>query len=432
MPQLLSSLSPLPARPMRTLAASCLPLLLASLAGQNIVAVKAGKVLTMAGGDLDKVTILVEDGKITKIGADVQVPWNAKTIDASDKVVMPTYVLAHSSGGMRGANENMANTPYLTVQDAVDPSSRFFQECMRNGIGTIHVIPGNRTLIGGQGMICRPYGQTVEDLAVRAKGGLKLSLYAERGAGLAQVRKLQRALDEVRDHVADFERRKKEFEAEKAAGATDKKEFDGKIDVTKQPTVDLLQGKNTAWFYVPDAAMVPEARRLMQEFNFDAVLVLGNGAAKAVAQLQGLKHPVVLEGELETWEKDEVTGKQKRICLGAELFKRGIPFALDVSTGNSGADRFPWWQMATLMRHGVDRATALRAYTTIPAKVVGLDSEVGSIAEGRRANLQILTGDPLAATTWVDALLVDGEVVYERSKDQRLQFLFGNSKEADK
>lgn len=426
------------ARSMRTLAASCLSLLLAPLAAQNVVAVKAGRVITMAGAELDRtshpngVTILIEDGKIKQIGADVQVPWNAKSIDASDKVVMPTYVLAHSAGGMRGGNENLANTPYLTVQDAVDPASRFFQECLRNGIATIHVIPGNRTVIGGQGMICKPYGQTVEDIAVRSKSGLKLSLYAERGAGLAQVRRLQRALDEVRDHLADFERRKKEFEAEKAAGATDKKEFDGKIDVTKQPAVDLLQGKNRAWLYVPDAAMVPEAKRLLQEFGFDAVLVLGNAAAKAAAQLQGLKHAVVLDGELESWERDEVTGKQKRVCLGAELYKRGIPFALDVSTGASGAERYPWWQMATLMRHGVDRGTALRAFTTIPAKVLGLDKEVGALAEGYRANLQILTGDPLDATSWVDALIVDGELVYERSKDPRLQYLFGKSQETDK
>lgn len=422
---------------MRILAATCLVFSASSLSialpAQAIVAVKAGRVITMAGADLTNVTILIENGRIGKIGAAVEVPWNATTIDASDKVVLPTYVLAHSSGGMRGGNENLANVPYLRVQDAVDPSSKFFQECLRNGVGTVHVIPGNRTLIGGQGMLCKPVGQTVEDMAMRGRASLKLSLFAEPGGAVAQVTKLRRALDEVRDHIADFERRKKEFDAEKAAGgAADKKEFDGKIDPTKQPTVDLLQHKNTAFLYVPDAAMLQEARQLMREFAFHAVLVLGPAAHRGVAHLHDLEFAVVLDGDLEVWEKDPITDKSKKACLAAELYKRGVPFALDVATGLNGAERFPWWQMATLMRNGVDRDTALRSFTTVPAKLLGVDGEVGTIAEGKRANLQILTGDPLSSMTWVDTVLLDGDTVYERSKDPRLQYLFGKTAETAK
>jgi len=405
--------------------------LLAPLAAQPLVVLNAGRLITMAGPDAENVSILIENGRIRQIGT-FPTPWNARTIDARGKVVMPTYVLAHTSGGMRGANENLANVPYLTVQDAVDPSSKFFQECLRNGIGTVHVIPGNRTLIGGQGLVCKPYGQTVEDLIVRGRGGLKVSLYSEAGGALIQVQRLRRALDEVRDHIADFERRKKEFEAEKAAGATDKKEFDGRIDPTKQPVVDLLQGKNVAFLYVPDAPRLVEARRLMREYGFEAVLVVGPGTHKAITQLDGLEFPVVLDGDLEVWEKDPVTGKSEKVCLGARLYERGVPFALDVSTGLNGAERFPWWQMATLIRNGVDRATAMHAFTTVPAKVLGIADEVGTIAVGKRANLQILTGDPLAATTWVDTVLLDGEIVYERDKDPRLQYLFGVSQETDK
>ena len=63
----------------------------------------------------------------------------------------------------------------------------------------------------------------------------------------------------------------------------------------------------------------------------------------------------------------------------------------------------------------------------VPAKILGLDDQVGTLEVGKRANIQILTGDPLKATTWVDKVLLDGEVVYDRSKDARLQYLFGKS-----
>ena len=82
---------------------------------------------------------------------------------------------------------------------------------------------------------------------------------------------------------------------------------------------------------------------------------------------------------------------------------------------------------SSMVRHGADPATAMRALTTVPARILGVDAEFGSIEVGKVANLQVLTGSPLAATTWVETVLLEGEVAYERSKDQRLQLLFGGS-----
>ena len=84
--------------------------------------------------------------------------------------------------------------------------------------------------------------------------------------------------------------------------------------------------------------------------------------------------------------------------------------------------------MAASIRHGVSRKAALESMTIVPARILGLDSEIGSIEEGKVANLQILTGDPLAATTWVDTVLLEGVVAYERDKDPRLRHLFGKDK----
>ena len=63
--------------------------------------------------------------------------------------------------------------------------------------------------------------------------------------------------------------------------------------------------------------------------------------------------------------------------------------------------------------------------TITPAAILGLEDQFGSVEEGKIANLQILTGDPLQATTWVETVLLEGKVVYERSEDPRLKYLFG-------
>ncbi|MHC4512646.1 MAG: amidohydrolase family protein, partial [Planctomycetota bacterium] len=85
--------------------------------------------------------------------------------------------------------------------------------------------------------------------------------------------------------------------------------------------------------------------------------------------------------------------------------------------------------MATAIRNGVSRDEALKTLTVVPAKILGLEDQVGTLEVGKRANLQILTGDPLQATSWVDKVLLDGELVYQRDKDARLQHLFGKTEE---
>ncbi|GAB4156509.1 MAG: amidohydrolase family protein [Planctomycetota bacterium] len=389
---------------------------------QDNVAVRGGKIVTITGPTIEDGVILIRNGRIAKIGGagEVEVSWDATVVDAKGRYVLPTWVLAHTQGGMRGANENMQNVPYVSIGDAVDPASPFFEDCLRNGVGTVNVLPGNETLLGGQGMVLRPYGRTVEDMAIRTSSGIKLSLWTQNNSGrLQQIRKLRRALEDVRDYVADFERRRREFEEEKKAGAIPKdKEWTEEYDRMKKPVADLLAKKVKGWLFVPTAAEIEEALRLAEEL--DLSIVLGRDIQRGIALLQKLKAPVVLDDQIEFYETDPDTDQEKKINTAKLLADAGIPFALSLG---SGAASYPWWQMATCVRGGVDRRTALEAMTIVPARMLGLEDQIGSIAEGKMANLQILTGDPLQATTWVDKVLLEGRVVYTREDDPRLRYL---------
>jgi len=339
---------------------------------QDLVAVKASRILTVSGPVIEDGVVLIQNGRITKVGkqADVEIPWAAKVLDATGKTVMPTWVLAHSQGGMRNFNENMQNVPWLTVGDAVDPASPYFEECLRNGVGAIHVMPGNQTLLAGQ---------------------------------------------------ADFDRRKAEFDKEKAAGAipADKK-WTEEIDRTKKGAVDLVQKKQKGWLYVPSFAEMDEALRLAQDL--DLQVVLGSNIDEGVGLVKKLGKPVVLDDAIEYFETDEETQKEKRFCSAKLLADAGVPFALTL--GQGGPTAFPWWQLGTCVRHGIARDKAIEALTMVPAQLIGMGDQLGSLSEGKLGNLQILTGDPLQATSWVETVVLEGQVVYERSKDPRLQYLF--------
>jgi len=170
---------------------------------------------------------------------------------------------------------------------------------------------------------------------------------------------------------------------------------------------------------VPGAAEVPEAIRLAKEI--DVVLVLGPNVHKAVEDLKALGAPVVLDETIEYWDTDVETQQENKVATPKLFADAGIPFALSV--GMAGPTSYPWWQLATCVRSGVDRKTALAALTTVPAKLLGLQDQVGTLAEGKLGNLQIVTGDPMQATTWVETVVLEGAVVYERAKDQRLKYL---------
>jgi imidazolonepropionase-like amidohydrolase len=169
---------------------------------QGLVAVKGGRVQTK-DAVIEDAVVLIDNGRIQKIGkqGEFEVPWEATTVDATGKLVLPTYVLAHSQGGVRMANERMENTGFVSIADALDPASPFYEDCLRSGVGTVHAIPGNMTLIGGAGIIVRPYGRTVPDMTVSTQTGLKLSLMPQGGGRLLQIRKLRRALDDAREYL---------------------------------------------------------------------------------------------------------------------------------------------------------------------------------------------------------------------------------------
>ena len=415
----------------RALAPALLALTAAGGQAQDAIALRAGRVITVTGADLSNATILIKDGLIEDVlPAGTEAPWNTRVIDATDKVVMPSWVLAHQMGGYgRDGNENLANVPFLTVEDLIDPSSMFYEEARRNGVGTIHNMPGNRTLIGGQGRIVRPWGRTIADMTVRTRSGLKLSLYSNSpGGAVGQIRKMRRALRDVQDYIADFERRKAEWQKAKDAGATDEDEFPEEFDKTKKPVIDFLNCESTAYLYIPSAAEVPEVERMIREHKVKLVLVLGPATWRAADRLAKLDLPMILSPQLETVYRDPETEEEELVCVPSRLHEAGVTFALSLSDSGTGPNNYPWWQLGTCVRYGMDRASALRSLTIEPAKALGLDSELGSIEKGKIANLQILTGDPFEATTWVHSLILDGETVYERAKDARLKHLFGTER----
>ncbi len=380
------------------------------------LAIEAGRIITIAGKDIKNGVILVEDGAIKAVGADVEIPWDAFVIEAKDQVVMPGFVIAHTSSGLDQANENMPEVPFISTFDSIDPVSTFFEDSLRDGVVAMLILPGNNTLLGGTGNIVKPYGRTVEAMLVKRYKGLKISLQPSRNTSrMGHMQRFRRYMSDLKDYLEEYERRKADAEEEK-------KPFDEEIDVTKQSMVDLLNKKLTAFIYCDRAADVPKAIEIQKTHGLKTVLVLGTDCYKAARLIAKSKLPVVLDPQLIVWETNEQTNEEEMKVIPAIFHKAGVKFAFQTDTSQYGR-RYLWYQAATAVKHGMKRDEALKSITLYPAQFIGVDNRLGSIEAGKEATMLFLTGDPLDAGSWVDRTMIAGEIVYERAKDDRLKKL---------
>jgi len=382
------------------------------LSAQETLAIKAERVIPISGPEIQNGVILVRGGKITAVGKDLPIPDGAKVLEA--KVAMPGMIEAHGWRGMDSPNENVPVVPFVTTADGLDPVHFSIEDALRDGITTIHVIPGNNTVVGGTGVVIKPVGSTIDAVMVRRPSGMKLSLQPSGGRNrMAQAAELRKAFDDYDEYVR--------ARTERPAGGRRASEED-EFDPRQIPIRELLAGRLAAFVYCPRDSDVLKAIELIEQRKLKASLVLGPECRKSapIIAKKGLK--VVLDAQVVVWETDDDTGREIRHVVPLYFHKAGVPFALQAQTGTYGS-RYLWYQAATAVSYGVPRDAALRSITLTPAEILGMADRVGSLAAGKDANILLLTGDPLDTRTWVDKVVLEGSLVYDRATDSRLQKL---------
>lgn len=383
--------------------------------GQETVAVKGGRVITMAGEPIDGGTVVIVDGKITAVGKDVSVPVEAKVIDATGKVVMPGFIEAHTSAGLSQANETTnPSVPYLSVMDGIDPSRPYFAQARRDGITCAGMVAGNSNMIGGQAAVLKTGGLFVTDMALATNTAMKISLAPQGNTSrMGHLAALRHELTAA-----------KEFAEENTAEKVDVTTLDEATQKALQlAIVKLVTGEMPAIIYCDDAMDVSQAISLIKDYELKAVLVLNQGCYKAADQIAAAKLPAILDSTLVFFETDPRTNKTERI-VSTEVFRAaGVPFTFQSGNSNNSTlgNNYLWYQAATAVKYGMPAAEALAALTTVPAKMLGVDKYVGSLEKGKDGDLVILSGEPLANDTWVEKTIVNGKVVYERETDFELR-----------
>ena len=408
-----------------------------SIAGPDKVAVKAGRIIPMTGDVIEQGVILIRDGKIEAVGHGLKIPYDYWVVDAGQSTVFPGMVEAFTQRGLDRTNESLPVVPFLDVYDALDPSSVHFEDALRDGISTLFISQGGNTVIGGIARVVKPIGMTVEEMTVQADAGIILSFAPKSGFDrmiqMATFRETFHELDRYMEDLAESkyeEKLKREDKSIDAGPAEARKRGlslvkDEDIDFKHFNLVRLTNGELNTFVYCAAPMDVIHAIDVAEEHGFmkRVVFVLGSECYKAVERLKECARPVILGPDMVYLKKDPITGDEEEIFVPAVFYDAKIPFAIRSDPNLAFGMRYLWYQAATLVRNGIPRQTALEAITTAPAAAIGLKDRVGAIAPGMDANLLILSGDPLDSETWVEKVVIEGCVVYEKERDYRLEEL---------
>lgn len=418
---------------------ACLTLCLMVCAGfgHEKLAVKAGRIIPVGSAEIEKGVILIEKGRITAVGRDIQIPYDFWVMDEPDSVAFPGMVEGFTTRGLDRENESLPVMPFLDVYDAIDPSTVYFEDALRDGVTTLFISQGSDTVIGGLARVVKPIGMTVDEMTVKPEAGIILAFSPKRGYDrMIQMATFRETFRELEDYLEKLAERKYEEklkaedkkidvgpeEARKRGRALIK---DEDLDFKHLNLVRLKRGDLLPILYCAEPVDVMHGIQTAKEQGFlnNAVFVLENPCYRAVDLLKESGRPVILYPRMTYRKIDPLTGDEEEIFIPGVYHEAGIAFAVRTHHRSDFGLRYLWYQAAALVRNGIPRAAALEAITRTPARIVGLGERVGSIAPGMDGNILLLTGDPLEAETWVDKVIIEGKIVYERAKDYRLKEL---------
>jgi imidazolonepropionase-like amidohydrolase len=391
-------------------------------ATNEIVAIINARILTVTKGEIAKGTVLVANGKILEVGADVKVPDGARVIDAASCVVTPGLIDSHSHLGLGSSfgvteDNEMTDpvTPQLRVIDSIHPEGSGpdkdqFRNALAEGVTTVIVRPGSGNVIGGQSAVLKLRGGTVDDMVLAFPADMKMALgrkgmYASKGLmpmtkmGTAYL--VRQAMLDAADYRDALARTAKE-KAKKPDAAPPAR------DLKKEAMLKVLEREIPVHIHVSAADDIMTAVRLAEEFKF-LKLSLGHAdESYKVAEELAKRGVVVVVGPLMITYDDD----GNLVNLADYLVKHGVEVNI-MTDADVVQEQFLRYQAAVAVKYGMDPAEALKAITINPAKLTGLEKRIGSIEAGKDADLVIFDGDPFDIQSRALKVMIDGKVVYE-------------------
>jgi imidazolonepropionase-like amidohydrolase len=417
---------------MNKLASFCflvLILLVTSAVGwaDDVILIKNGTIVPVNGSSPAVGDLLIENGKISRIGKNISIPADAEVIDATGKYVYPGLVAVMTAVGVTGypragndTDEVGTSTPHMDPTDAINPEDDCIEVTRVGGVTTVQTISGSRSVINGKSVVLHLGGTLAEDMIAKRDvaqifniGATEQNKYPSTRPGVVSY--LRSKLDEAQAYV----KKQSEKGKNKAEDKNDKENF-SKRDLAMEALVPVAAGKMPVIFITNNEVTIRNALALIEEYKLKGIIRAGTGIKRYAHKIAEANIPVIWAGTEsvpQRWQPHDLNYNTASV-----LAENGILFTFDSGGYGPGSRnvRNITRPAAISVAHGLSEEEALKALTIYPAKILGIADQVGSIEEGKIANVGIWTGSPIQGRSRVETVIIKGKIIPMSSFQTRL------------
>jgi len=344
-------------------------------------------------------------------------------VDAKGCLVTPGLVEGHCHIGMweegigfegEDGNEDVEPiTPQLRAIDAINPMDMAFQDALEGGVTTVVTGPGSANVIGGQFLAMKTFGKRVDNMVIKDPVAMKIAfgenpkrVYDEQHKSpvtrMAIAALLRETLFEALQYKEDLD-----------ASETDpdrRPDFDIKLDAL----IPVMRKEIPLKAHVHRADDIFTALRIAKEFELDITLEHCTEGHLIVDELAEEGKSCLIGPTLGSRSKYEL----RNISFDTPkiLVSKGIKIAIIT---DAGVIPIQYLSMCAglAVKAGLSEQEAWKAITINPAEIIGIADRVGSIEEGKDADIIIFKGNPLTDLGYETVMtMIEGQVVYKNSK----------------
>lgn len=412
-----------------------------SVSGQS-VAITNARIVTVSGAAIEKGTVVVRDGLIEAVGANVRTPADAQIIDANGLTVYPGFIDSLSvaglqtrpatpAGGGQGggqaaqqaasqaatSNSNYAVgiRPELSAVDDLRAGETQF-DAVRNAGFTSTLTVGRTGIFNGRSAVINLAGDSVSAMIVKEPFAQHISFTTIGG----YPGSLLGTFSALRQMFHDAKRLQ---DWQKAYATSPKGLKRPEDDKSLEALYPILNRQMPVVFNANSENEIVRALDLAKEFNLLAVIAGGHGAGNLVARLKAQNVPVLLSlnfPKRTATASPEADGENLSLLrfraevpkLAAKLAEGGVKFAFQSGGLTTMNDFFA--NASKAVEGGLSKDAAIRAMTLSAAEILDVENRLGSIEAGKIANLAVVKNDIFATDRFVPYIFVDGKLFEQK------------------
>jgi imidazolonepropionase-like amidohydrolase len=374
--------------------------------------------------------LVIQHGKVLAVGPrdQVEVPEDAEVQDLGSSVLIPGLVIAETTLGEHGRDDERALTPEFRAIDGFDFYADY-RTALAGGVTTVQIAPGSRRLMPGQGAVVKLAGDDPAARTLRERESLRIMLgdafknppriYEPPVGAVSEDRPLLPTSHQLSDSlggaVAGLRatlRAAKEYEKLSTA----RKEKDALL----APIADQMKDGGRVRVTAPGAADLRAALALAREFNLRLLVVDPPSLHPFRDQLPSWREQVagtILSAELrpgavmDLSANEQGSPKRRRPSEDArDLLAAGFKVGIRPASDNDLEDML--FVAGVFTSAGLSAQDVLRMLTVHPAELLGVADRVGSLTAGKDADFVVLNGEPFALHTRVRSVYVNGQLAY--------------------